>query len=316
MDEDKSAHVVINPKTGKAKPRARRSARSLTAHLSNLHLLLRSPYFSGWPLKVRFFCVDVYRVWNLWNERVDGDLPPNIIVIPDGNCAPQISPRSESCVGSIQNIKADYSKIQDYLEKATFLLDDSEGLRCKVCEAQVNPMDELVLICPQTNCHGISHLLCLSEKAINATENSNEFVPTHAICPACKETIAWSLMMQELTLRCRGEKELRSILRKKRKMSKEDSNNSSGEPNSNSAVNEAHSLAQSPQKMSSVKESCLPTGGMYFDENDREDSPLDEAWLEDLEFGSDSDTVDWPGTRSKSNAPRAEIVIDDSDGMD
>lgn len=313
LDEDKAAHVAINPKTGKPKPRARRTARSLTAHLSNLHLLLRSTYFSGWPLKVRFFRADVYRIWNLWNERVDGDLPDNIIVIPDGDCGSQNGPRGEDCVDNVLNIKADYSKIQDYLEKATFLLDDSQGLRCKVCEAQVIPMNELVLVCPQMNCHGIAHLLCLSEKTLNATENPDEFVPTHAICPACKENVAWPLMMQELTLRCRGEKELRSILRKKKKRDNKNSNDGSGEANTDPVVNKAHSPAQSRPTVSPAKETSLPTGGQHFDENDREDSPLDEGWLEDLEVGSDSDAGDRLGTRSKPNPPRTEIIIEDSD---
>ena len=50
-------------KTGKVSRRPGRPRTSLTDKLSNLHLLLRVPYFSQWPLEVRFFSEDVYKVW-------------------------------------------------------------------------------------------------------------------------------------------------------------------------------------------------------------------------------------------------------------
>lgn len=313
-DEESSGHVVINPKSGKARPRARGSARSLTAHLSNLHRLLRSAYFSSWPLKVRFFCADVYRVWNLWNERVDGPIPDNIRVIRDGNCGPPNDSSGDDCVGSAQNIKADYSKIRDYLEKANFVLEDSERRRCKVCEAQVMPMEEPVLVCPQMNCHCIAHLLCLSERFLNATENPDQLVPTHGICPACKETVHWPLMMQELTLRCRGEKELRSILRKKKKDNKS-SEDGLTEMHTD-CVDEADSLVRNLPTVDPVQKSCFPTVEKQRDRDDRDLSPLDEDWLEALEFGSDSDADGRLTTQPKHNPSRIEIVIEDSDEAD
>lgn len=309
-DDEDFAHVVNNPKTGRARPRARRSARSLTAHLSDLHLLLRSGYFSNWPLTVRFFCADVYRVWNLWNERADGHLPHHIQIIPDGNCGPPNDSSGDYRVGSAEHIRPDHSGIRNYLEKATFLLEDSEDLRCKVCEAHLIPMEELVLVCPQANCYSTAHLICLSERFLNAAENPDQLVPTDGICPACKETVKWPLMMQELTLRCRGEKELRSILRKKRKEDNRSSNNGRAERHAD-AVDDVDSLAQN-----------LPTPDLgfhienYGDGNNRDDSPLDEDWLDALEVGSGSDTGDRLTTQSKQNPPRVEIVIEDSDEAD
>lgn len=281
--------------------RSRPSQRSLTAHLSNLHLLLRSPYFSTWPLKVRFFSADVRRVWDLWCQRVDGGLPSNI-VISDGIAA-----------SSVQQIKTDYGEIQSYLEKATFLLDDPEDLRCKVCQAQILPMAELVVVCPQMNCHCIAHLLCLSEKFLSA-EESDKFVPTQGICPACKEIVQWPLMMQELTLRCRGEKELQSILRKKRR-------NDNKRPDGNSVDKDTKSIDSMLDEINPVTRH-LPTaesGTSYAagkqppDQDPRGDSPLDENWLDTLDFGSDSEVGDRLAPKPKQLPPRTEIVIEDSD---
>ncbi|CAL5871305.1 uncharacterized protein PFLUO_LOCUS5555 [Penicillium psychrofluorescens] len=131
IDSDDTDNAIVDPTTGKPKSRAARSRRSLTAHLENLQALLRSAYFSSGPLKVRFFCADVYRVWRVWSDRVHEQLPANIQPILDGDCpvAPDDA-RQDQRVGSIHNLSVDYARLGEYLEKSMFLLEDTEDLRC------------------------------------------------------------------------------------------------------------------------------------------------------------------------------------------
>ncbi|KAJ5251367.1 hypothetical protein N7489_001777 [Penicillium chrysogenum] len=127
------ANANADAKTGKpkSKPRAR-TRRSLMAHLEDLHSLLRSTYFSSWPLRVRFFCADVYRVWRAWNDRVDSRLPDMIKVILDGDnlaTAPDTNQRDgHAPVGNINNLSIDYTRLEDHLEKSMFMLDDPDDL--------------------------------------------------------------------------------------------------------------------------------------------------------------------------------------------
>ncbi|KAJ5333837.1 uncharacterized protein N7506_007620 [Penicillium brevicompactum] len=155
-DEGKTK-VNIDPKTGKPKPKPRaRARRSLTAHLEDLHSLLRSTYFSSWPLRVRFFRADVWRVWRAWNDRVDSRLPQNIKTILDGDnltTVPNAKQTNEhEPAGCINNLSVDYARLEDYLEKSMFMLEDPEDLQCTVCNQSVTPNTEQIVVCPQPDC--------------------------------------------------------------------------------------------------------------------------------------------------------------------
>lgn len=200
-------------KTNKAKPekpKPRASRRSLAAHLADLHSLLRSPSFSSWPLRVRFFCADVYRVWRVWNDRVDATIPADKIIL-DGDC-PRRGDQDAAAVGDINKLAVDYAPLEEYLEKSMFALEDAGDLCCAVCRARVVPDADHVVMCPQGSCRAASHLSCLS--AI-FTDDSSSLVPTQGTCPSCKNSVHWPTMMRELTLRNRGDKDARAVLRKK-----------------------------------------------------------------------------------------------------
>ncbi|KAG2415858.1 hypothetical protein HFD88_007050 [Aspergillus terreus] len=283
--------------------RRQRPRRSLTANLEKLHSLLQSPCFSRWPLNIRIFAADVYQLWRVWCDRANGTIPEHIRTIPDGNC-PHNSPEPETDhprVGSIDGIQTDYSKIQDYLEKAVFLLDDPNDLHCKVCEAQTNPEKELVIVCPQPSCFGISHLLCLSARFLKSSNDPNQLVPRSGTCPACSKLVQWPLMMQELSFRTRGGKEVQVILRKKARSDKRKA--AAARP----AEIDANTASNEP----------LESTAQAFDglnENVHQDV-LDEDWAEELDCASEDDTNERPKTDSKDQQ-RVEIVIEDSDEDD
>ncbi|KAJ5908574.1 Structure-specific endonuclease subunit slx1 [Penicillium taxi] len=281
-------------KAAKAKSRGR-SRRSLKAHLEDVHSLLRSTLFNSWPLRVRFFSTDVYRVWKLWNERVHASIPLSKIIL-DGDCIEQ--GEDDLAVGSIQNICVDYSKIEIYLEKSMFLLEDAEDLHCQTCMGPIKPSSEHIVVCPKTSCRGTNHLRCLSTKFLEASDQIELPIPTRGVCPACKEVVSWPLMMRELCLRIRDEKEVQAILRKKERRDRK---------NISKSPKKATRLRDSYIESVSASQSQLPDLPPMLA---RDDPLLDDDWMETINLESDTDY----GGRQSSPPPstRLEIVIEDS----
>ncbi|KAB8234713.1 structure-specific endonuclease subunit SLX1 [Aspergillus alliaceus] len=291
---------------GKDKGRVCRPARSLKGHLENLHALLRSIYFSSLPLKVRFFSADAHQLWRIWSDRIDGVIPEHTKVILDGSCAEDNPPGADNMrVGSVEYLQVDYSKIQDYLEKAVFQLDDPEDLQCKVCQSPVVPKEELVVVCPQARCYCISHILCLSARFLDSIKEPERHIPISGKCPGCHKIVQWSLMMQELSFRTRGGKELQAILRKKKQGDcKVDNIPRENIDNANSASAEHRDL---PVSVGDARKDTNDSS----DESIPGDLPLDDDWFELLALESDPAIGDPP--KSPAMPPRVEIVIEDSD---
>lgn len=118
-------------------------------------------------------------------------------------------------MGDINSLAVDYTPLEDYLEKSMFALEDAEDLRCGVCTTPVEPDTEQIVMCPQPSCRATSHLLCLSAIFADAEGDPSSLVPAQGTCPTCKEAVEWPTMMRELTLRNRGDKDARALLRKK-----------------------------------------------------------------------------------------------------
>jgi len=273
------------------------------AHLEDLHFLLRSPYFTTWPLQVRFFCADVYRVWKVWNERVETSLPQSKIIL-DGDC-----PRQDDvdvAVGGINQLPVAYTKFEDYLEKSIFALDDAEGLHCAVCKEPVIPNTQQIVLCPRAHCRGTNHLLCLSANFLENAHDPDTFVPTQGACPTCKEVVQWPLMMQELSFRNRAEKDVRTILRRKEKR---DRKASAKPPPIKKSKGKTSNV-----RMSSVEPTFDSQSQPAPDDMSQDDPQLDDNWYEDVDMESDMEL----GTRQQSPPPpsRLEIVIEDSEWED
>jgi structure-specific endonuclease subunit SLX1 len=192
----------------------------LQSHLANLHLLLRSASFSRWPLKVCFFSEDVYHHWRLWSERIDGILPDNIGVSLDTGASSDPSTwRTSNDAGSssVRRLDISYGNVKEHLEKSWFMLERSENIDCGVCKKPTLLMEDLVVICPQRDCRCCSHIACLSERFLQDAGTPNQFVPIDGSCPACKATIQWAPLAKELSLRICPEREIKTILKTKKK---------------------------------------------------------------------------------------------------
>lgn len=337
-DTAHAAGVHIDPRTGREKPRRRqrRSGRSLTSHLADLHLLLRSTYFASWPLKVRFLSEDVYRVWQVWSERVDGLLPDNVEVVLD--TAPSTLLSSQDATArqqihnndgvatrssrGVQHLDIGYGGMKEYLEKSLFLLDDSERIYCGVCKEALSMKDDLVVVCSETGCRCACHLICLSTRFLEDSSVPDQMVPMDGSCPACKKTVKWPVLMKELSLRTRGEKEIQAIFKKrKRSAAKDDGSGQKGKEDVDLAEHREKYGDRHPgtAEFTLDEPSWLDEaryGNEACDEYDQDELHLDDDWTVTLDLGSDSDSNDQPKNQSKQPSSRVEIVIEDSDWDD
>ena len=205
----------------------------MTDKLSNLHLLLRADSFCRWPLEVRFYCEDVYKVWQRWAERVDGKIPDSIHVILDkGQRSQRDEPEDASVLpasnqalaghsavavrGGINDLDVTYAGIKAHVEKSKALLLEDQTLTCSLCKERVNKEAELMTTCLQPECSSVSHLTCLSAHYIGSAAPGDMIVPLHGICPSCRTSAKWIDVVKDLSLRTFGHVELAKLLKKPR----------------------------------------------------------------------------------------------------
>jgi len=293
-------------KTGKVSRRPGRPRTSLTDKLSNLHLLLRVPYFSQWPLEVRFFSEDVYKVWQKWCEKVDGSVRSGIKVYLDlpqsGGNDFEITSGQQSAKrrkidllgrGGVEGVDPTYARFQDVLEKSRFMLDEDDQQSCGVCAQKLDMQSDLYTICPHSACRELCHITCLSRHFDNV-DGSRPFLPQLGQCPSCHSPLEWAELMRDVSLRARGEKEVRKLLSKRRK-----SKAATAAEIMETDSDEDHEEAQEPE----ITLADVVNGD--FDEDDNMSVTSVET--------STSKPAGTIGRSKSSVAPRVEIVIEDSE---
>lgn len=209
---------------GRVNSKRSRPRASLSKSIPDLHLLLRSDYFSKWPLHIRFFSREAYQVWQTYCERVDVQINPSIEVSFHGGESANESntgskqrsimvPGSEKLVESgIQSIDPTYKPLADFIEKGQFVLDESGELCCAICHNLMDSAQDLIVLCSQVGCQSVSHIRCLSDKFLSGTPSA--MFPSTGACPSCDSILQWAILMKELTLRTRGRKLIHEVLRK------------------------------------------------------------------------------------------------------
>lgn len=223
-----TTRIKTSARTGKTRRKPGRPTQSILDRLANMHLLLRVPYFSRWPLEVRFFSEDVYRSWKSWCDRVDEQIRPGIHVLLDlpkrevaddeiTSAQPPAKRRKIDLIGKggVEGIDPTIARFQDVLQKGKFLLDEGDDQKCKICSTSLDLRQDLFTICPSNGCTSLSHMTCLSKHFLG--QNNDLLVPETGQCPSCHAHLKWSDLMREMTLRTRGSKEAAVLLSKKKK---------------------------------------------------------------------------------------------------
>lgn len=286
------------PKQNPTRPKNKKRgmAKSLPKILGHLHQLLRSSYFATWPLAVRFLSPDVYTQWQCWSDRVDGLLPDNMQVKLDFHTQGTSIVNHTLPANDMTHIDASYNGIKEHLEKALFLLDDSDIVLCEVCKKQLSIQSDAIVVCSQNKCRAASHLMCLSQLFLDQ-ESSSQLVPRSGDCPACHGENTWVDLVKELTFRLRGGEAINRLLRKKRtRKAKTEGNRKPtvGEDMGNTDDDDDLLLSQ--------------------DGNAADDDDFDETWIDNVDIGSDAESVHHKTAKPKEKTkPRVEIVIEDSE---
>ncbi|KAL8729773.1 MAG: hypothetical protein Q9166_004496 [cf. Caloplaca sp. 2 TL-2023] len=271
---------------------------TLKTGLSNLHLLLRVPAFSRWPLAVRFLCADVYKAWLKHSKRDPGELREDFQVFRDFEQPAEQAVTAKAAGGPetdkkqkedfptmaiAEKIDVTYSKLKPHVAKSIALSAALSTISCSVCIDSVDLDSSTFLTCPSEGCQAVSHM--------------------HQ----------WVDLVKELSMRRRGEKHLARLTREPRiRKSKIAVSSASGND-----TNANHVPVESLQTLleDSMHEVDLLT-------RDPEDDPLPGDWHKLVhEDDNMSVTSTENGLSSRHGSPvipnkerqKVEVVIEDSE---
>lgn len=237
----------------------------------NLHLLLRVQSFARWPLSLRFFSTDVFKLWNTNDKKANGSMRDNFEIVldplavdtsvkrtaaPKANTktqepmvplkgmynaavadpddviqAPPTVPRLGKTTSMVEKLDFSYSGTKAHLEKSKMLLEGNQRNACPVCSITIKN-DPLVVICPHANCSAVSHIQCLSTVFLYREDGDGGrkiIAPIDGPCPTCNTRTKWRDLVQELSLRLRGQKEVEQLSKPTRKRKSDDANESDDE---------------------------------------------------------------------------------------
>ncbi|EGP84857.1 unnamed protein product [Zymoseptoria tritici ST99CH_1A5] len=213
----------ISPKSGKMRKRAARPRLCLTDRLANLHLLLRAKSFERWPLKLTFFCEDVHRMWVRWTTHQFENLRPGFeVTMDESSRAPAKKDQDETealpadAPIGINALDLGYTALKPQLEKTQGLLGQPAAPECAICRTSTPATGAATLVCHRESCTAVMHLQCLSSAFLKAEGSADALVPTKGQCPECKGELHWVDLAKELSLRMRGEKEVKALFKPKR----------------------------------------------------------------------------------------------------
>ncbi|KAI2602213.1 hypothetical protein GGR54DRAFT_533439 [Hypoxylon sp. NC1633] len=202
----------------------KRPRNSMGSVLSNLHLLLRVPSFSRWPLNLHFFVPEVHEAWNKCCRTVNEPIRDTVRVLTEFGPMRSSSANVENDDDTGNNperpwgihaLSLDYAPMKDYVTKTQSMHDFEREGDCVVCGERLEAGRGLHAICSNAGCEGTGHITCWSRHMLGK-EAGEEIIPTSGHCPQCKREVLWGDLMRELSLRIRGQKEVEKLLKKPR----------------------------------------------------------------------------------------------------
>lgn len=136
--------------------------------------------------------------------------------------APEPAPDADTPKG-IYALDVTHAPLKPQLEKSKTLLSTPQV--CTLCSSAIPTSGASTLICPAPSCNNVSHLTCLathflateskpttSDKSKSTTDTPS-LLPTTGTCPTCSTPLHWQPLVQELSLRMRGEKEVQALFK-------------------------------------------------------------------------------------------------------
>ena len=196
----------FSPKTGRLRKRNARPRMCLSDRLLNLHALLMSPSFARWPLRVTFYAEDVFRVW----QKTTASKTECGVTVSMDESSMAVNADREGVKG-IHAIDVGYSGLKTHLEKSQKLFQDDPDVQCAICKQNLPQDGSMSVVCPSDGCSAAGHLDCFA-KAFSQNEG-DEFLPIEGDCPSCRNKHQWVDLVKEMTIRLRGETEIKKIFK-------------------------------------------------------------------------------------------------------
>jgi structure-specific endonuclease subunit SLX1 len=213
---------------------------SLENQIHNMHLMLRSKSFERWPLSVRFFATDVYNVFQKWDSQSTHHVRSGIDITLDPLATPEAEKKRRKKKGEVAEDQMDqgnepvlprqnpielldfsYLGLKPHLEKAKEKLDSGANVTCAVCKIRIEAEHSLTVVCPHDGCDATSHMQCLSGEFLRQENeisiDGGSVVPIEGHCPSCHTRTKWATVVQEFSLRTRGQKEVEKLFKQPRR---------------------------------------------------------------------------------------------------
>jgi structure-specific endonuclease subunit SLX1 len=136
----------------------------------------------------------------------------------------------DAAVKGIHALNVTHAPLKPHIEKSQALLASPQI--CTLCSSSLPLSGASTLTCPSASCTSKTHLTCLATHFLNTENNSKKIaannnptptpslLPTTGSCPSCHATLQWRDLVQELSLRMRGSKELEVLFKPPRKTRK------------------------------------------------------------------------------------------------
>ncbi|KAL8799274.1 MAG: hypothetical protein Q9182_006011 [Xanthomendoza sp. 2 TL-2023] len=306
----------------------RRPRLTLKNSLSNLHLLLRVPNFTRWPLSVRFLCSDMYKAWLVHSKRDLGELRGGFQVFRDfeqlgeqiGETPPkpkadQKLKKQSPTVAIVEKIDVTYSSFRPHIAKNIARLTESPFTSCSICADSLDLRHSMFLTCPSEGCRATSHMSCLAQKWAPGHQTDGVILPMSGSCCQCGREHQWVELVKESSIRGRGEKHLARLTREPR----------ARKPKASKARNDDASPGSGTHTPMNKLQVLLEDGmrGVDLLMGDPEDNPLSDDWQEQVEDDDDNTSVTSTESRmsSRQGSPanpkrqrkKLEVVIEDSE---
>jgi structure-specific endonuclease subunit SLX1 len=126
----------------------------------------------------------------------------------------------------IHALDVTHNPFKPALAKSTALLTSKRIRHCTLCTLLLPASGASTVLCPSQTCTAITHLTCLAThflasetKTSTSTTTGNtdtatpSILPTSGPCPSCSTTLQWHTLVSELSLRMRGEKEVKALFK-------------------------------------------------------------------------------------------------------
>ncbi len=176
----------------------RKPTKSLVSIVSNLHLLLRVPSFSRWPLTLHFFSSDVYDEWRKWSATANEPARKDLRIITDfQTTATAIAPprvdSSSSTVtidevpalgalgNGIHSLSLDYEPIKNYVKKGKEVFDFEREGSCIICHMPMATGEGLYALCTNDGCEELATWLAGAGIYYGPENRTASYLPTACV---------------------------------------------------------------------------------------------------------------------------------------